>query len=83
MAGSEKMMTAPAERMKAMRARRRAEGLREIRLLVPDTRLEWVRRRINEQVRALDPAVEEDALRWIEAVSEFDDPEAQAEYETR
>jgi hypothetical protein len=61
--------------MKAMRARRRAEGLREIRLLVPDTRLESVRREIAEQVRRLDPAVEEDALRWIESVSIFDNPE--------
>lgn len=68
-------MAVPAERMKTMRARRRAKGLREIRLLVPDTRLESVRREIAEQVRRLDPAVEEDALRWIEAVSVFDNPD--------
>lgn len=69
-------MATPAERMKMMRMRRRTKGLREIRLFVPDTRLETVRREIAAEVRRLDPAVEADALRWIEAVSIFDDPES-------
>ena len=65
-------MTAAAERMKLMRARRRRQGLRELRLVVPDARLEAVRRRIAEQVAKLNPDSERDALLWIEAVSEFD-----------
>ncbi len=65
-------MAAPAERMKAMRDRRRALGLREVRLLVPDARSDMVRRRVAEQVARLDPASESEALRWIEAVGELD-----------
>ena len=43
-------MAAPAERMKAMRQRRR----------------------VAREVAGLDPDRERDALRWTEAVSEFD-----------
>ena len=68
-------MPAPAERMRKMRERRRAQGLRELRLVVPDTRLRSVRRRVAAQVGRIDRANEEDALNWIEAVSEFDNPE--------
>ena len=69
-------MAAPAERMKAMRARRRTVGLREIRLVVPDARSETIRRRIAEQVARLNAADERGALDWIEAVSEFDNDAA-------
>ena len=62
----------PAERMKMMRARRRQLGLRELRLVIPDARSEAVRDRIAAQVAQLNPDSERDALRWIEAVSEFD-----------
>ena len=65
-------MAAPAERMKMMRDRRRRRGLRELRLIVPDARSETVRRRVAAQVAGLNAADEHDALRWIEAVSEFD-----------
>ena len=65
-------MTAPAERMRMMRQRRRARGLREVRLLVADPRSRAVRRRVAKQVAALDSARERDALNWIELVSEFD-----------
>jgi Protein of unknown function (DUF3018) len=65
-------MTAPAERMRMMRQRRRARGLREVRLLVADPRSRTVRRRVAKQVAALDSARERDALNWIESVSEFD-----------
>jgi len=61
-----------AERMRAMRERRRAQGLRELRLVVPDPRSRTVRRRVAKQVADLDPAAEREAMRWIEAVSEFD-----------
>jgi len=67
-------MTPPAERMRAMRARRRTEGLRELRLVVPDARSRTVRRRIARQVARLRLESERDALLWIEAVSEFDAP---------
>jgi hypothetical protein len=58
--------------MKMMRARRRRQGLRELRLVVPDGRSEAVRARIAAQVAKLNPTSERDALLWIEAVSEFD-----------
>lgn len=69
-------MAAAAERMKTMRERRRLQGLRELRLVVPDPRSEDVRRRIAHQVAALSAASEAAALDWIEAVSEFDGDEA-------
>jgi hypothetical protein len=58
--------------MKTMRARRRAKGLRELRLVVPDSRQKAVRRRVATQVARLSRASEADALAWIEAVSVFD-----------
>ena len=68
-------MAEPAERMKMMRARRRRQGLRELRLVVPDARSKSVRQRIAAQVAGLNSESERDALRWIEAVSEFDTDE--------
>jgi hypothetical protein len=59
---------APAvKRMKMMRQRRRARGLRELRLVVADARSRAVRRRVARQVARLDP--ERDALQWTESVS--------------
>ena len=66
-------MASTAERMKAMRARRRQSGLREVRLMVPDARAAATRERIATQVARLSPAAERDALDWIEEVSEFDE----------
>jgi hypothetical protein len=66
-------MVQAAERMKAMRERRRARGLKELRLVVPDPRSRTVRRRVARQVAALDRSREIEALKWIEAVAEFDD----------
>jgi len=66
-------MAEAADRMKAMRERRRARGLRELRLIVPDARSKSVRRRVAREVAALDRSREIDVLNWIEAVSEFDD----------
>ena len=65
-------MALAADRMKAMRERRRARGLRELRLIVPDARSKQVRRRVAKQVAALDSDRERDAISWIETVSEFD-----------
>jgi hypothetical protein len=55
-----------------MRQRRRARGVREVRLVVADARSRAVRRRVAKQVAALDSDRERDALKWIETVSEFD-----------
>ena len=66
-------MVEPAARMKAMRERRRARGLRELRLIVPDARSQAVRRRVAREVATLDRSRELDALKWIEAVAEFED----------
>ena len=65
-------MPEPAERMRMMRQRRRARGLRELRLVVADARSRAVRRRVAAQVSRLDPDREREALQWIESVSEFD-----------
>jgi hypothetical protein len=65
-------MAHAAERMRAMRERRRAQGLRELRLVVPDSRSKTVLRRVAKEVASLDRVAERDAMRWIEAVSEFD-----------
>jgi hypothetical protein len=67
-------MPAPAERMRMMRERRLRRGLRELRLVVPDSRLQSVRRRMAGEVARLVRSYEDDALSWIEAVSEFDSP---------
>ncbi|MDE2165837.1 MAG: DUF3018 family protein [Alphaproteobacteria bacterium] len=58
--------------MKIMRVRRRARGLRELRLVVPDARSRSVRRRVAASVARLDRRGEDEALKWIEAVSTFD-----------
>jgi hypothetical protein len=68
-------MATPAERMKAMRERRRRRGLRELRLIVPDAGSKTVRRRMAKQVASLNRNDELDALKWIEAVSELDHDE--------
>ena len=47
----------------------RGESFCELRFVLPDGRSAEVRRRIAEQVARLDPADEEAAMRWIEAVS--------------
>jgi hypothetical protein len=62
--------------MRKMREGRSPRRLRELLLVVPDTRLRSVRRRIAAQAARLDTAAEEDALNWIEAVSEFDNPDS-------
>jgi hypothetical protein len=59
--------------MKSMRDRRRAQGLREVRLVGLDPRDPAVRAQIAEQIRRLNPRDEEEAMRWIEAVSIFDE----------
>ena len=69
------MAATPAERMQSMRMRRRAEGKREIRLVVPDTRTEEVRNRIEQAVAGLDQNHEADAVAWAEAVAENDGTE--------
>ena len=66
-------MAEPAQRMKAMRERRRAKGLREVRLVVPDARDPAVRAQIAEEIKRLDPRDEEEAMRWIEAVTKVDE----------
>jgi hypothetical protein len=47
--------------------------MREVRLSLPDARLEAVRRLVAGEVATLDHGTESGASDWIEAVSEFDD----------
>lgn len=72
-------MTAVAQRMRALRDRRRARGLREVRLVVPDMRSTEVRDRIAQQSAKLDPNDEEEALAWIESVLIFHQGESDDE----
>ncbi len=65
-------MARTAERMKAMRERRRTRGLRELRLIVPDARSKAVRKRVAKQVAGLDRSLELAAMQWMESISEFD-----------
>jgi len=76
-------MVATAQRMKAMRERRRRRGLRELRLVVPNSRLPSVRRRLAAQVARLARSSENEALTFIESVSEFDAVDRQASDEAR
>jgi hypothetical protein len=69
-------VAAAADRMRSMRVRRRDGGLREVRLILPDARSSDVRSRVDAAVAALNSAAEQDALAWLETVSEFDDSEA-------
>jgi Protein of unknown function (DUF3018) len=69
-------MASAAERMRALRERRRALGLREVRLVVPDVRSEAFQREIARQIASLDPEDEEEAMRWIEDVGEFYEKDA-------
>jgi len=48
---------------------------KDLRLVVQNARSEVVRTRVAKQVACLDPASEQEALDWIEAVSEFDNDE--------
>ncbi|RHW17813.1 DUF3018 family protein [Sphingomonas gilva] len=58
------------DKFRAYRARKRAQGLREIRLWVPDFRNPEVRARIEREAEAIrNSAGEKEALRWIEAVA--------------
>jgi Protein of unknown function (DUF3018) len=68
----DRVMVEPAERVNTMRARRREQGLRELRLIVPDARWQAVRNWIAAQVAELNLDSERDTLLWIEAASEFD-----------
>ena len=70
------MSASAAERMRALRERRRSRAEREIRITVPDARSQIVRTRVAQSVSGLDPALEAEALAWIEAVAELDEDHA-------
>ena len=59
--------------MRNWRNRQRRSGRRQIQMTLPDARLPSVRERVALSVASLDVQEEVGALRWIEAVSEFDD----------
>jgi len=60
-----------------LRERRRAQGLREIRIVVPDIRLPEVQRELARQVATLDPDDEREVMQFIEAVNWFDNDNAE------
>ncbi len=66
---------ARTDKFRRYRARKKAEGLREVRMWVPDLRNPDVRARLQREAEALAGAKsEQDALDWIEQVM-ADDPE--------
>jgi hypothetical protein len=69
-------MANTAERMKAMRQRRRAQGLRELSMVISDARDPAFRRHVAQEVSRLDPSLEGEAMRWIEGASLFDESDA-------
>ena len=70
------MSASPAEWMRAMRLRRRAQGKREARMILPDAHSNDVRARVADSVARLDRRHESEALRRTEAISEFDESAA-------
>jgi hypothetical protein len=71
-------MSAAAEKIKALQEGKLASLLEKYRQVL-DPRDPEVRRRVAEQIAALDPDVEEDAMRWIESVQDFDNEDAEKE----
>lgn len=63
------------KKQSVLRDERTGLPMREVHLAVLDDRDPEVRSRIAEQVAALHPDDEQDALRWIESVYDSDDRE--------
>ncbi len=61
--------------MPASQAKVAIPGKRQVRITLPNPRSEKVRRRVANSVARLNQSEEAAALRWIEAVSEFDERE--------
>ena len=61
--------------MPVSRAKVAIPGKRQVRITLPNPRSEKVRKRVANSVARLNRSQEADALRWIEAVSEFDERE--------
>ena len=61
-----------ARKKRVVRDERTGLPMREVRLWVPDAGHPEVRARIKAAIAALDPEDEREAMRWIEAVSIFD-----------
>ena len=61
--------------MPVSRAKVAIPGKRQVRITLPNPRSEKVRKRVANSVTRLNRSQEADALRWIEAVSEFDERE--------
>ena len=68
-------MPEQVEPKKAISERRRVAGWQGVGSSVPDARSATVRARLAAQVARLNPDVEEEAMDWIEAISEFDTPD--------
>jgi hypothetical protein len=69
----EDAMTAAAERMRALRERRKANHLREVRIVALDARSPEVRKMIAEQVAAMNKEEEREVLEWMEKVADLSD----------
>ena len=64
-------MNAPTDKFRRYRAKKKAQGLREVRLWVPDLRNPEVRARILAEGAALrDTPGEKEAIEWLDAAVE-------------
>ena len=70
------MSASAGERMRTVRLRRRAQDKREVLTTLPDARSNDIRARVADSVARLGRRHESEALRWTEAISEFDESEA-------
>ena len=61
--------------MPASQAKVAIPGKRQVHITLPNPRSEKVRRRVANSVARLNQSQEAHALRWVEAVSEFDERE--------
>ena len=66
------MVHLPTKRLRALRLPRRGDDRRQIRRVTLDAHAPETRAGVARSVASLDRADEQDALDWIEAVSEFD-----------
>jgi hypothetical protein len=65
-------MSTAAERMKALRDRRKANHMREVRIVALDARSAEVRERINTEIAAFNKEDEREILEWMEVVADLD-----------
>jgi hypothetical protein len=63
-------MNAPTDKFRRYRAKKKAQGLREVRLWVPDVHAPGFQERLDREIAAINASEDEAAvLRWCEAAA--------------